>query len=68
MQRIQPFSPQRGRIDRAKALTVLLLVGWLWIAVEKAQNRPPPPHVHRESSAPLQLNAGFPHELVRSSY
>jgi hypothetical protein len=61
------FARKKDHIDRAKALTVPLLVRWLWIAVEKAQNAPPPPHVHRESSAPLQLNVGFPHELVRSS-
>jgi hypothetical protein len=53
------FSPQKGHIDRAQALTVRLL--WmLWIAVEKAQKASPPHHNRRESSASLQLKLGFP--------
>jgi hypothetical protein len=37
---VSPFCPQKGHIDRAKALTVRLL--WmLWIAVEKAQKASP---------------------------
>jgi hypothetical protein len=59
MQRIQPFSPQKGHNDHAQALTVPLL----WMVVDsrgKGVKRPPPPHVHRESSAPLQLNVGLP--------
>jgi len=57
--RNQSFSPQKGHIDLAKALTVRLL--WmLWIAVEKAQKASPPLHKPRESSASLQLKLGFP--------
>jgi hypothetical protein len=57
--RNQPLFPQKGHFDRANALTVRLL--WmLWIAVEKAQNAPPPLHNHHESSASLQLKLGFP--------
>jgi hypothetical protein len=32
----------------------------LWIAVEKAQKASPPLHIHRESSALLQLKLGLP--------
>jgi hypothetical protein len=44
------FPRKKATSAAPKALTVPLL--WmLWIAVEKAQNCPPPPHPHRESSA-----------------
>jgi hypothetical protein len=41
MQRIQPFCPQKGHIDRAKALTVRLL----WMCVEsRGKGAKKPPH------------------------
>jgi hypothetical protein len=55
----QPFSPQKGRIDRAKALTMCLL----WTVVDcrgKGAKASPPLHNHRESSASLQLKLGLP--------
>jgi hypothetical protein len=46
MQRIQPFSPQKGRMDRAKALTVLLL----WMVVDsRGKGAKPPPTASRSS-------------------